>query len=278
MSIWSSLGDIVLAPFSLIPGLGGYIGAHQQNAANKEMMEMQNQFNAEQSELAYNRTINLWNMQNAYNTPASQLQRLRDAGLSPYLAYSNAAAGGTASSMSAPSAVRSATMQFQSPIAAASAQLQNLVPAIQNYQLNDEKVKQEKTRTGLLKELLWSQIAKNNQGATNLSLRNTYQSMLNHVYEKTGISKAEQEVELLRNRVSASTYDKLLAKARLSNLLETNEVLKARRELNKQTIDYNNEFGYNGRLDWQAGVMGQGLKGARDFITSLLFRGLGKRR
>ena len=36
---------------------------------------------------AYKRQKEFWNMQNAYNTPKAQMQRLKDAGLNPALMY-----------------------------------------------------------------------------------------------------------------------------------------------------------------------------------------------
>lgn len=43
----------------------------------------------------------MWNAQNAYNTPAAQRQRLIEAGYNPALAYSSGSAGGSAGSMTA---------------------------------------------------------------------------------------------------------------------------------------------------------------------------------
>lgn len=47
---------------------------------------------------------NMWNAQNAYNTPVAQMERLKKAGLNPMLVYgSGSVAGNTSSSMSAAS-------------------------------------------------------------------------------------------------------------------------------------------------------------------------------
>lgn len=40
-----------------------------------------------QSKAAYKRQLEFWNLQNAYNTPSAQMQRLADAGLNPNLMY-----------------------------------------------------------------------------------------------------------------------------------------------------------------------------------------------
>ena len=55
------------------------------------------EFAREQATTAYNRQIELMNMQNDYNSPARQMQRLVDAGLNPFLAQ-----GGMSNSLAAP--------------------------------------------------------------------------------------------------------------------------------------------------------------------------------
>lgn len=42
--------------------------------------------------------LNFWNIQNAYNTPAAQVQRLKEAGLNPALAYGNGVVANTSTS------------------------------------------------------------------------------------------------------------------------------------------------------------------------------------
>lgn len=60
-----------------------------QAAANKR--QYKNQMKAMAQQDAYNRE--LWDRQNAYNSPTAQMERLKEAGLNPYLMYG----GGTAS-------------------------------------------------------------------------------------------------------------------------------------------------------------------------------------
>lgn len=69
--------------------LGGAFSGYQSDKATKE-------YNRGQLELAKYQNqanINLWNMQNAYNTPAAQMQRYRDAGLNPNLIYGQGSSG-----------------------------------------------------------------------------------------------------------------------------------------------------------------------------------------
>lgn len=67
---------------SSIQAVGNYAGAV---AANKKQFKNQMKAMAKQQE--YNRQM--WDYQNAYNTPAQQMARLKAAGLNPYLMYGN---------------------------------------------------------------------------------------------------------------------------------------------------------------------------------------------
>lgn len=85
----------------------------QQNAYNERIAAIQNQRNRENAAWAYDtefrNNVDLWNMQNAYNAPASQMQRFRTAGLNPYMINASADAGNAgsvaASNMNTPDSV-----------------------------------------------------------------------------------------------------------------------------------------------------------------------------
>lgn len=49
--------------------------------------------NKAEAELAYQRSIQTWNMQNAYNSPQMQMERFKAAGLNPHLIYGQGSAG-----------------------------------------------------------------------------------------------------------------------------------------------------------------------------------------
>lgn len=55
--------------------------------ANMYMTDRQNRLNREENERNYERNVEFWQMQNDYNHPAAQMQRLREAGLNPNLVY-----------------------------------------------------------------------------------------------------------------------------------------------------------------------------------------------
>lgn len=69
---------------------------------NGRMNKKARKFAEKQSQLQYERTINLMNMQNEYNTPEAQRKRLEEAGLNVGLMYGGAGAGGESASPASP--------------------------------------------------------------------------------------------------------------------------------------------------------------------------------
>ena len=83
-----------LVASSLI-GLGGsFIGSLFGDNSAKKQFKYQQQLNRE----AFQHDVDMWNRQNAYNTPSAQMERLQAAGLNPNLVYGNGGATNTANS------------------------------------------------------------------------------------------------------------------------------------------------------------------------------------
>jgi len=80
MSIFNAIGGA-------IGGVASIIGQERANKANKRMAEYQNQQNLQQ-----------WNRQNQYNSPSQQMQRLKEAGINPNMAYAKGTINNTVSS------------------------------------------------------------------------------------------------------------------------------------------------------------------------------------
>lgn len=92
---WSS------AVGSAVGGVFNLIGNRQNNKANAKLAEQQNQWNVEQWNREADFTREMWNATNEYNDPSAQMQRLTDAGLSPWAAAQVMGAG-DAGSVSTP--------------------------------------------------------------------------------------------------------------------------------------------------------------------------------
>ena len=80
----SATAAIVGAGISAAGGLGStFVG----QAKNMRLAKYQ-----------FNKNMEAWQMQNAYNTPAAQMQRLEEAGLNPNLVYGNQSVTGNTTS------------------------------------------------------------------------------------------------------------------------------------------------------------------------------------
>lgn len=71
---------------SAVSGVFGLIGQRLQYKYNTELQDRQNQFN-----------LDMWNLQNEYNSPQAQMKRYEEAGLNPALIYSQGNPGNAAS-------------------------------------------------------------------------------------------------------------------------------------------------------------------------------------
>lgn len=105
---------------SLIAGFGsllnsGFGMAAQRNAniRNMQLAKYQNNWQTAENEKAYARSVEMWNMQNRYNSPTAQMSRLRQAGLNPNLAYGSGVTGNSAGSAPQyqPAKIQRATME-----------------------------------------------------------------------------------------------------------------------------------------------------------------------
>lgn len=93
----SVVGGIVSGVGSLFGGLGSSAmnnkAVQDTNKANMEIAKYQAQWQQQENEKAYQRSLNMWNLQNEYNSPTQQMARIRAAGLNPNLVYGNGVTG-----------------------------------------------------------------------------------------------------------------------------------------------------------------------------------------
>lgn len=101
-----SVGKVFTAPASLlVSGVGAAANLISGNQTNKANIQMNRENNAAQMELAKyqaDRNLELWNLNNEYNSPVKQMERYREAGLNPNLIYGSGSA--SAGNASAPAA------------------------------------------------------------------------------------------------------------------------------------------------------------------------------
>ena len=98
----SIVGGIISGVGSLLGGLGSSAmnnkAVQDTNKANMEIAKYRAQWQQQENEKAYQRSLNMWNLQNEYNSPTQQMARIRAAGLNPNLVYGNGVTGNSAGS------------------------------------------------------------------------------------------------------------------------------------------------------------------------------------
>lgn len=104
------IGELAGAGANLI---GSFVNAHSQNRNTDKAIAAQ----MEENEKAYQRNLEQWNRENAYNSPSEVIKRLQAAGLNPNLAYGTPNV--SAPSPSATSTDMSALANKRSPVGAA---------------------------------------------------------------------------------------------------------------------------------------------------------------
>lgn len=114
---------------------GGIKAAHakQEFKYNKKMADYQHEKN-----------VALWNMNNEYNSPEQQMQRLGDAGLNPNLVYGNGAVGNSSASPQGYQAPR-----FQRPDI--DVQIPDVIQKYQNFKLGQAQVDNVKASTDAIR-------------------------------------------------------------------------------------------------------------------------------
>lgn len=103
---------------------------------------MTNKANRKNTELANQQNVELMNMQNEYNSPARQMERYKEAGLSPWLAANN---NGNASSSPQMQAPQSSYSNFLSPLE----NLANLTQMVQGFEMREKQIEALSSQVGL---------------------------------------------------------------------------------------------------------------------------------
>lgn len=130
----------------------------------------------------------MWNAQNAYNTPAAQMQRLKDAGLNPMLVYNSGSHSFSAGSMSA-SGASGAGGSFASSLVSALfgrlTQRDKNELARQGLVLEKQRISQAGIRLNQDLQLGQAQIDQVKANALNALLQAERQDLENESYRKS---------------------------------------------------------------------------------------------
>lgn len=82
----------------IIGAIGNFISGNQMAEAQRSA----NEANLQLAKYSYDKNLEQWNRENAYNSPSAQMERYKRAGLNPNLIYSQQNTAGSSPQMSAP--------------------------------------------------------------------------------------------------------------------------------------------------------------------------------
>lgn len=215
--------------------IGGTLyNAYQQRQMYKDQIGHEK----EQANLAWERQLEMWNLQNQYNSPESMMNRFKAAGLNPNLIYGAAGAGNTAGSRPEYQPQISNTRMNQPRM-----DFTGLVGHMQDFRLRNAQIDNVEAQTQATKvETVNKSIM---QAVKSLGMEATKQRM---GYEKFKWDRDSQmkdyQMQVLHQNVERSGYDAKSALQKLLNL-QQDEVLKLLQQdqakKNLGTTDLQNE-------------------------------------
>ena len=216
-------------------GAAGSIGSSViSNSGGRKSQERANEHN-----------VNFWNMQNEYNSPTSQMQRLREAGLNPNMLYGGPT-GTAAGNAEKIAPAKAAPFQFNNPSQSFNsvAQTENTRAQTDNLKVQNTVLVQEallkaaqtgevgiKTATGKFDLTLARELRENSVDASKLVVDQLRQSMIGTTLDNTFKDKT------LSNRIQNIAFSVDQAKATLSGTRLTNALNKAKLELRQMGIE-----------------------------------------
>ena len=137
---------------SLLGGLvSGIFNIGSQSMANKANMQAVRENNELQRELAdyqWSKDLEMWNLQNQYNSPLSQMQRFKAAGLNPNLIYSQGNAGNASSMPSYQSPTTQAVTRNALKLSQFDGVL-DLLGKYQNFKIGQQQIQNMETSRNL---------------------------------------------------------------------------------------------------------------------------------
>ncbi len=196
---------------SLISGLGsslvgGILGSSSQNSANStniKLNQMNNDFQMAMMQKQMDYNTDMWRKQNAYNSPSAQVQRLKDAGLNPYMFMSGGNNTGVAQSANGVSLPSSSPAHVQ-PNTGISNMFVQMADYMMTYVQNKARIRKE------------------NAEAENQEIKNKYAAAreiveLDKMDSERMSNDAKRHLNDIETSLKRSTYSSDVQQAQLMN-------------------------------------------------------------
>lgn len=140
-----------------LPMVGGIIDTFVQSDTARRNTDKTIEAQRREAELAYQRSIAMWNMQNAYNSPAEQMRRFGAAGLNPHLIYGQGNAG---NANNAPQ-YQAPNLQYRYEAPAYGGAISSVIPMMmqvgtwmQNMRLSEAELENKVSRGNQIEQLI----------------------------------------------------------------------------------------------------------------------------
>lgn len=171
--------------------------SRQANKTAKENTDKTLAANKAEAELAYQRAVEMWHMQNAYNDPAAQMARFKNAGLNPNLIYGQ----GNPGNASAPPQYQPPDMQHRYVAADYGTGVAQILPTLmsvgtwmQNMKLSEAEIDSKRTNIEKAEQLMQY-------------LKERYPKELAKIEEQIGVlgyqrAVGKENVRLTQNKVA----------------------------------------------------------------------------
>lgn len=232
MSIWdkiSSLNPVASIGSSIIGAISGNRQIDKSIASQERENEKNRQFNKMQAEQQNQWNIEQWNRENAYNTPAEQMRRLKQAGLNPDLIYGN----GTLQNVAASSPGMVASQHDSIPDYSALSQKKTLGSVMQDALM----LRQMQATTDNIK----ADTEKKKSETTGQDIANSWQDILNQSHvnlNNVQIHLGESDI-IVKDAQAKQLYKQLdVMDANIQSMLSNIEVNSSKvRNLDEQTFD-----------------------------------------
>lgn len=200
--------------------IGGLYNSYQDRKTSKENVNKTIAAQKAEAELAYQRSVEMWNMQNLYNSPEAQMARFKAAGLNPHLIYGQGNAG---NSSNIPN-YQPANLQYKYAAPSYGSSIQAVLPTLmqvgtwlQNMRLGEAELLQKRTNTERAQQMVDYLLEMNpkllQEKENRLSLF-PYQSDM----QQTAMVAARQKLEDMRQdyrfKYGQELYDGLYTRSR----------------------------------------------------------------
>lgn len=146
-----------LGAAGVIPAAGGIIDTFVNAQTARRNTDKTIEAQRREAELAYQRSIAMWHMQNAYNSPAEQMKRFGAAGLNPHLIYGQ----GNSGNASGMPQYQAPNLQYRYAAPAYGGAVASIIPTLmavgtwmQNMKLSEVEIEAKKTNVEKAEQLI----------------------------------------------------------------------------------------------------------------------------